>query len=656
MSGTETAVFRRLLILDTDPRAWAAAPALLLVACDDAYVQHVVSLARSLEVFSPGAHLLVHLVNPTQAVLAQLRDLSSRLWRTQLHLSAERTFFPDSEARVPYYASARFLRLRELIKQPGAIPVLALDADALAVSPIDWKFSEKPEAEICLRRRDLESDDVDLHLRVAAGAVWVKPTKRALGFMDAVANDLLKAFADHNPGWFIDQKVLADHVTRRTAHAAVRNINPKYVDWQFLDEAVFWMGKGDRKYLDVRYLLLREALQIDGSRRAAAANVLSMMERHVAPGQLGTLGDRLHLASRDFNTKPKVAVFLPRLDLPFKREGMGRDGMPPVQAAETVSLRLWWMRFSLELVATLVRHGLDARLVELPAWEIDPQRIDAEGVQLAFVPHRCRLDFTGGETPVWFYMQEFFRSVFVLDPHGWSASSSIYPVDPDTLPAATLGVWDRYRSAFDAGTLDSKFGQNESASKLQLEESGGLPSGPYVFFPLQVPHDQSLRYFSDVAEMDAVIAAHELCKATGRTLVLKEHPANRSSMQSFRERFDGPVVHWSEGNIHDILKHADAVITLNSGVGFEALLANRPLITLARVEYDAVSHKAVPNQLRNAFEAAIAESDDARASRYARFVDWFLGRHAVDLSRPEEARRILDRLVVSALQSLGNPI
>lgn len=658
MIESSPAVFRRLLTLDSDPRAWADAPALLLVACDTAYVQHVVSLVRSLEVFSPGAHLLVHVVNPTQQVLGELNALASRLWRTHLYLSAERTSFANEAARVPYYASARFIRLRELLKQRGAIPVLALDADVLAVSPIDWNFSSKIEAEICLKRRDIGGKEAEMepHLRVAAGAVWVKPTKRALGFMDAVVRDLHKAFSDGDPGWFIDQKILGDHVSRRTSHAAVRNINPRYVDWKFRDDAVFWMGKGDRKFLDVRYLLLREAVQFDAARRAVAANILSVMENHVAPGQLGALVDRIHLAARDFNVRPKVAVFMPRLDLPFKREGLGKNGVAPPLTADVVSLRLWWMRFALELVAALIRHGLDARLVELPAWKISPESIDNECVQLAFVPHRCKIDFLGAKTPVWFYMQEYFRSVFVLDPEGWSASSSVYPVDWNKLPAATLGVWQKYRSAFLEGSLESKFNQEPSASRGKLERAGHLPEGRYIFFPLQVPHDQSLRYFSDIDEMEAVTAVHALCRSRNRKLVLKEHPANRPSMKPFREQFCDSIVHWTEGHVHDVLLHAEAVVTLNSGVGFEAILANKPLVTLARSEYDVVAYKATPASLEASYAEAVAEDEESRISRYARFVDWFLGRHAIDLSRPEDGRRVLDRHVVTAMLSLGNSI
>jgi hypothetical protein len=97
------------------------------------------------------------------------------------------------------------------------------------------------------------------------------------------------------------------------------------------------------------------------------------------------------------------------------------------------------------------------------------------------------------------------------------------------------------------------------------------------------------------------------------------------------------------------------VVTINSGVGFEALLANVPLVCLGRSEYDTTAHAATLATLPNVWRDACAEPDDRRERRYARFVDWFLARHAVDLSRPDQAGRVLRRLLVDALARIRAP-
>jgi capsule polysaccharide modification protein KpsS len=120
-------------------------------------------------------------------------------------------------------------------------------------------------------------------------------------------------------------------------------------------------------------------------------------------------------------------------------------------------------------------------------------------------------------------------------------------------------------------------------------------------------------------------------------------------MVQFREEFHGQGILWTEANVHDVLRYAGSVVTLNSGVGFEALLALKPLVTMARSEYDCVAHRATPDDLTSAWRAALEEGSPQRETRYARFVDWFLGRHAVDISRPHAGRYVLDRIIERAL-------
>lgn len=648
LSSPNTTAFKRRLTIEPAPSAWADAPVLFLTACDTGYLGHASALARSIDAFSTDQHLLIHVVNPSEDDIARLDVLAQSLRTLSLHISTEKVRLTQ-EAKRAYYASARFVRMAELLEhQEGPVPVFALDADALAVAEITLDFSDKPEAEICLRRRDLE-ETLEDHLRVAAGAVWAKKSPAATAFLRAVADDLVRQFEDGSAAWFIDQLVLLKHVLAETGGAQIRNLKPKFSDWAMSEDAVFWTGKGDRKYLDVRYLVLREAFDDDPARRDSAAALHARVSA-VLPEKLRVgVGVRLK-RSLAYRRPLRPGIFLPRLDLPWKLSGIRSSGGPPVQSADTVELRLWWKRFAMELARILTSHGAEPRLLELPAWEINPERVDGEGLDLAFIPHRCHLDFGATMTPRWFYMQEYFRPVFVVDRKGWSAGSSVYPIDADTLPPAVLGAWDDYQASFAEGRLASKFGQVESVTRAALIAGRGIPEGPYVFYPLQIPHDQSIRFFSDVNQERALKSVLDLAQSIGSTLVLKEHPANRGSMRPYREWLRGPAVHWSEAHLHDLIRHAEGIVTINSGAGFESLLAGKPVVCLGRAEYDAAAHRSTPEGLLDVWGAATREPEDERLVRYARFVDWFLGRHAVDLSRPHAGRHVLDRIVRDALE------
>ncbi|GAB6195291.1 capsular polysaccharide export protein, LipB/KpsS family [Lysobacter xanthus] len=624
---------------------WAEARVLLLTACDRGYLPHALALARSLDAFSPGAHLMLHLVNPDEPALALIEAERGLLAQTQLHLSTEKVALPPRVPKAAYYASARFLRMAELLDLRSSVPVLALDADTIAVAPLTFDFSDKPEAEICLRMR---GEDVPGHLQVAAGAVWARSTPRSREFFQAVAGDLVEAFASGEARWFVDQVVLARHVAAGTAAAKVRNLKTRFADWDLGDDAVFWMGKGDRKYSDVRYLLLRDGFDADPALREAGRLLHARCLARLPSADAGAVMER---AGRHFAASRPVqaAIFLPRLDLPWKPESLRPGKPPPDLAPDTLELRLWWKRFAMTLAASLTGRGVDVRIVEIPAWAITPERVDAEGVDMAFVPHRSHLDFGPTRTLRRFYMQQYLAQVFVLDRSGWGPASSRYPVRPETLPAAVLGAWDQYTSTMATGTLASKFAQRPRQSRSALLARGQIPDAPFLFFPLQLPHDRAIAQFSDVSmelAFDAVVA---FGARRGLIVVAKEHPANRASMQPFRERANAFPVLWSEAHVHDLLCHAGGIVTVNSGVGFEALLADRPVVCLGRADYDRVVHSTGPDGLDTAWDNALAEDPSRRRARYARFVDWFLGRYAVDLSRPATSAAVLRREIDAVL-------
>ncbi|MFT4178100.1 MAG: hypothetical protein QM612_01355 [Thermomonas sp.] len=622
---------------------------MVFAACDVAYLRHAKALISSMDLVSPGYDFVLHIVNASEDELQGAVDFGDALTGTRLHVTGEAVTLDDPEAMRTYYACARFVRLAELLERTET-PFLVLDADGVFVAPIDLDFTDKADAQLCLPIRGLEDGNNPLHLRVAAGAVWVRPLDSTRAFFSAVAHDLLGLFGKGEATWYADQEALARHLQSGTGNVVARNIKQKYVDWDFAKDAVIWTGKGKRKDLDLGYMLLRNCFDPDPELRMRAHAQWDAISRTAAMKPDSVLGRMFKLDRK--GGKRSFAIYLPRLDLPWKEGAMGRGG-PQAQTEDAIELRLWWKRFTMALSHALTRSGYFVSTIEIPAWDITPARVDQDGFDFAFIPHRCRSEFQTSRTPVAFYMQEFFRHVFVVDEDGWSAASSVYPVDADRLPGAVLGAWDDYRERFARGELASKMAQAPSMSRDDLLSKGMIPSGKYAFFPLQIPHDQSIRNFSDVSQLDALLAAAEAFGKAGMAMVLKEHPANRASANEYRMALSGqPHIHWSDANVHDLVRCSHGVVTLNSGVGFEALIVGRPVVTFARVEYDAVTHHATPATFWKAWKAAVTEDPDIRMTRYSRFVDWFLARHAVDLSRPHAASQTLYKIISRAMDRI----
>lgn len=94
-------------------------PLLVFSACDSGYLGYAISLIRSLDVFSPGFHFLLHIVNPSDDDLERLKLLSLALTTTRLSVSFERSdlSYLTSDQQRTYYACTRFLRLAELLPE-----------------------------------------------------------------------------------------------------------------------------------------------------------------------------------------------------------------------------------------------------------------------------------------------------------------------------------------------------------------------------------------------------------------------------------------------------------------------------------------------------------------------------------------------------------
>lgn len=617
-------------------------PLLLFSSCDTGYLRYAISLIRSVDLYSPGYSFVLHIVNPDQQSLERIHELRAGLRHTRLFVSREDTdltSLPLKQKRA-YYASARFLRLQTLLSE-YATPVFSMDADSLIVNPIDLDFSDKASAEVIIVRRD-QVEGTPEHLSIATGSIWFLPSPRVIEFLKDVANEIDEHFEKQTLKWFIDQIVFFQKMQEfKKVHYF--NLKQKYADWQFRETSILWAGKGGRKLYDMRFFMLQALLSDDEERRVLANQLVANLQNNSDLFSNEWMSERLS-AARKVSTR--IALYIPRLDLPWKR-GPVTNAAPPIPSEDTIDLRLYWKAFTLRLANSIQRAGMSVDIIETPARTIDRQKIEENCAALALIPHRCKLDFEDGPTPVMFYMQEFFRWVFVVNELGWSAASSVYPVDLQSLPQQSQGIYDHYRDCLQEGTIGSKFSQPASKTKEELLRDGLIPalynaqgiktdtSRPYIFFPLQVPTDQSILYFSDVSEEDAVAALIAWAGARDIAVVLKPHPANIKSMLPFERYADGVSVLLSNASVHDLTRHATAVYTINSGVGFEALLQAKPVVTFGRVEYDCVTFNATLDNLDQAWAFASNTSKAELENRYRRFVDWFLGSYAIDMSQPE---------------------
>ncbi len=641
---------------------------LLFSSCDTNYLKYAVSLIKSVDKYSPGYNFVLHVINPDDTVEERIRQLTDSLLSTRLAVSFEYIDLSslNEQQKLAYYASARFPQLAELLSHRQH-PIFSLDADSLIVNPIDLNFSDKSDAEIILVRRDLNGEAQE-HLAIATGSIWLKASEVVCQFMQQVANNIDEEVKQGTIKWFVDQIVFYRQIQAMSKDVKLYNLKRKYADWEFNESSIVWAGKGQRKDNDMRFFMLQillsdepNAIRFSGELKA----FLAVSGNDLSHSQWMTARLEGAFDINDYQTRTEklteitqpnsqsVHLFLPRLDLPWKR-GHSVHNEVPLLSDDVLELRLYWKKFAIRLANVIEKAGIPVKIIELPAWEINRKTVEASGAKLALIPHRCYLDFHDGPTPVLFFMQEYFRSVFVLDPKGWSAASSQYPFNLEMMDDVTSQSFDIYQKRLKSGELGSKFAQTSHKGLNKLLSQGDIPSSrtwfrsrkkqAYIFFPLQIPHDQSIRYFSDIAELPVVEALVKWAKANNIAVVLKPHPANRKAMKQFEKFVDGQIVFWSDAHVYELIRHSTAVYTINSGVGFEALLQSKPVVTFGRAEYDCVTFQATTDRLDKAWDYCCKADVTELETQYRQFINWFLGNYAVDLSQPELAMKRLETI------------
>jgi capsule polysaccharide modification protein KpsS len=120
----------------------------------------------------------------------------------------------------------------------------------------------------------------------------------------------------------------------------------------------------------------------------------------------------------------------------------------------------------------------------------------------------------------------------------------------------------------------------------------------YVFVPFQVSRDSQIFYNSpNVKTMETLLkvtvqAIKSVNEKENRNIkvIIKEHPEDMSR-NNYRElkqayKHDDRVIFVKKFNVHKLIKHAVAVITINSTVGIEALAHHKRVITLGDALYN----------------------------------------------------------------------
>lgn len=234
-----------------------------------------------------------------------------------------------------------------------------------------------------------------------------------------------------------------------------------------------------------------------------------------------------------------------------------------------------------------------------------------------------------------------FAGRITLDPKGVNFEGSV-PQDPAAFAAVPIQDLTPLRDTL----TPRKLRRAEVSAK-----APGLDQN-FVFCPLQVPNDSQVRAFAGgYQSIEGFVAA--LAKAAqhlpdGWHLRLREHPSAKTSVRnvlaphlSDKIRLDNATDAFAQ------MRACQAVVTLNSSMGLQAMLFDKPVLVAGRAFYGIdglVALCPTPSGLNHAFANVASAGFDADLRQ--RFLSWLITSYYPafpDGASPEDDRATLAR-------------
>lgn len=341
------------------------------------------------------------------------------------------------------------------------------------------------------------------------------------------------------------------------------------------------------------------------------------------------------------SSDPRGIPGIPGLFVPFDMAACGAAFPPPATEVDGVTS---WPGMAARLVALgqadrlAVGRGLLATqsLAGFVAARVRPEASLLWG-NTSPLSHILRRALDDCARPTWHIERGFYPDTLMLECQGHAGQSDVHAsfalshaVDEAAGDASAFHALRDYVLHRAAG----KYPQPAPAPEAELRQSAGVSSERLVLFLGQwdtlaglVPSDSSERRRHSPAfgsTADALAAVASAARALGECrVVLKPHP--NAPLRAADVPPDVPV--WHDVNLHSAIRAADVVVGQVSTSIFDALLFDKPLVSLGRnllsgrgVTYDCFTRDGVEATLG----AALARADlPQRMARAATLMGWF---------------------------------
>lgn len=135
--------------------------------------------------------------------------------------------------------------------------------------------------------------------------------------------------------------------------------------------------------------------------------------------------------------------------------------------------------------------------------------------------------------------------------------------------------------------------------KIKFSSNIDYKTEKYVFVPLQVSDDTQVMINSDVGLKELIDYSYKYAKENSMKLVIKPHPAEQdnSILNYIYSINDTANIVITNDNTMNLIKYSNYVITINSTVGLEALILDKPVKFLGYSFYSKFNKNRLINYI-----------------------------------------------------------
>jgi hypothetical protein len=293
-------------------------------------------------------------------------------------------------------------------------------------------------------------------------------------------------------------------------------------------------------------------------------------------------------------------------------EGKKRDGT-------------WWKRFEDLMISSLETLGHDVvAQVEHP-FEEDRTNACAASIYV----HKTRAEVPSGD---FFYMQMHLKELFVLDINGWGVNHS-KKISISDLEGVDCGLAEAFVDEIKARLLSTGDSKHQQSPETIWSRYSTTPED-FILAPLQVPRDYVIKHHSPISVQEYILLLSRWAKNNRRHIAFKLHPYNSKDYKLIfillKQVLANKYVHIVGGNIQQLINKANAVVVINSGTGFEALIQNKPVGTFGDCDYKVATFHL--DEELSGFEKYLAAYDSDSPGIASKMVFFYCFRHGFYLA------------------------